>query len=170
MNSNFLSKIGLENLDLGPVILIILILLIVLIVLLVISNKKMKILENRLFKFCGGDEDARHLEDSIAKMFSDNIAIKDVCEKNRVGIRENTKTLESTYQKMGLVRYDAFAMMGGKLSFALCLLNEKNDGFILNSIHGNDGCYTYAKEIRVGVSTSQLGDEEQRALDIALHS
>ena len=43
--------------------------------------------------------------------------------------------MESAYQKMGLVKYDAFNQMGGQLSFSLALLDENNNGFIINSVH-----------------------------------
>ena len=58
--------------------------------------------------------------------------------------------METAYQKMGLVKYDAFRQMGGQLSFSLALLNENNDGFIINSVHSTDGCYSYTKEVIAG--------------------
>lgn len=33
--------------------------------------------------------------------------------------------MQRTYQKMGLVKYDAFNEMGGKLSFSLAMLDVK---------------------------------------------
>ena len=90
------------------------------------------------------------------------------CEKNKKDIRVIYHTLESTYQKAGLVRYDAFPQMGGKLSFTLALLNEKDNGFIINSVHGTDGCYTYSKEIIGGQCEITLGKEEQEALNKAI--
>ena len=58
--------------------------------------------------------------------------------------------MESTFQKVGIIKYDAFNQMGGKLSFSLALLNENDDGFILNSVHSSDGCYSYTKIIKNG--------------------
>ena len=60
--------------------------------------------------------------------------------------------------------------MGGKLSFTLSLLNEKDNGFIMNSIHGSDGCYTYIKEIKGGQCNVDLGKEEEEALMQAINS
>ena len=76
--------------------------------------------------------------------------------------------METTFQKVGLVKYDAFPQMGGKLSFSLAMLDEKNNGYIINSVHGSDGCYTYSKEIRAGKCDLVLGTEEQKALGIAM--
>ena len=61
-----------------------------------------------------------------------------------------------------------FPQMGGKLSFSLAMLDEKNNGYIINSVHGSDGCYTYSKEIRAGKCDLVLGTEEQKALGIAM--
>ena len=61
--------------------------------------------------------------------------------------------------------------MGGKLSFALALLNDKNNGFIINSMHSSrEGCYTYVKEIINGESFVILATEEKEALEMALNS
>ena len=60
--------------------------------------------------------------------------------------------------------------MGGKLSFSLAMLDEKNDGFVLNAVHSREGCYTYVKEIIDGNSIITLADEEQQALEAALTS
>ena len=71
-------------------------------------------------------------------------------EKNKKDIRTLYKNMESAYQKMGLVKYDAFNQMGGQLSFSLALLDENNNGFIINSVHSSEGCYSYTKEIKLG--------------------
>ena len=58
--------------------------------------------------------------------------------------------------------------MGGKLSFSIALLDENNNGFILNSVHSAEGCYTYTKEIKNGNCKISLGEEEEKALKIAM--
>ena len=78
------------------------------------------------------------------------------------------KKLASTFQKVGIVKYDAFNQMGGQLSFSLALLDENNSGFILNCVHSTEGCYSYTKEIRNGSCDISLGEEEREALDIAM--
>ena len=76
--------------------------------------------------------------------------------------------LEFTFQKIGLVKYDAFHEMGGKLSFSLALLNETDDGFVMNAVHSREGCYTYIKEIIAGKCVIILSEEEKEALDMAM--
>ena len=56
-----------------------------------------------------------------------------------------TMQLQS-FQKVGLVRYDAFDDTGDKLSFSLTVLDGKNNGFILSSLAGHDTSRIYAKK------------------------
>jgi hypothetical protein len=69
---------------------------------------------------------------------------------------------------MGVIKYDAFNQMGGQLSFSLALLDENNNGFIINSVHSTEGCYSYTKEIKAGECDISLGDEEKKALEMAM--
>lgn len=88
--------------------------------------------------------------------------------KNREDIENISAILQNTFQKVGMVKYDAFHEMGGKLSFSLALLDQKNDGFIINAMHSREGCYTYIKEILNGNSIIVLAEEEKEALNVAL--
>ena len=58
--------------------------------------------------------------------------------------------------------------MGGKLSYALAVLDENDNGYVINSVHSTDGCYSYAKQIEDGKSDIDLGTEEQQALQRAV--
>ena len=110
---------------------------------------------------------AKSLEDTILKRLDqvdDLIASNSANEKN---IEELFTNMKGTFQKIGLVKYDAFHEMGGKLSFSLAMLNGQDDGFVLNAVHSREGCYTYIKEIVGGNSIIVLADEEQEALNMA---
>jgi len=89
-------------------------------------------------------------------------------DRNKKDIRVLYKKVEKAFQKVGVVRYDAFNQMGGQLSFSLALLDENNDGFVMNSIHSTEGCYSYTKEIKNGSCEISLGGEEEKALAIAM--
>lgn len=111
------------------------------------------------------------MEDEITKRFQEisNLQKETKEVKNRVFRIEDT--LKVVYQKVGIVKYDAFSEMGGKLSFVLALLTEENDGFLLNSMHSSrEGCYTYIKEIIKGESFVILSEEEKLALKQAIES
>ena len=68
--------------------------------------------------------------------------------------------LSKSLTKYGIVKYDAFDDVGGKLSFAIALLDMNNTGFILNAIHSRDNCFFYIKEIVKGESYILLSSEE----------
>lgn len=166
MNSNFLTMIGLGGVDIGYLLAGIAGLLLILLVLLLVLLIKYTKIKKRYDKFMSG-KDAASLEDDMRAVFEDMKLLKSNVEKDKKDIRTLYKNMEKTFQKLGIVKYDAFNEMGGKLSFSLALLNENDDGFIINSVHSSEGCYSYTKEIKGGASKISLGAEEQRALDIA---
>ena len=67
-------------------------------------------------------------------------------------------------QKIGMVRYNAFKDTGSDLSFTLALLNEHNDGVVLNGIYARDMSNIYAKPIEKGESKYTLSNEEKEAI------
>jgi Protein of unknown function (DUF4446) len=71
-------------------------------------------------------------------------------------------------QRFGLVRYDAFDDMGGRLSFSAALLDDNGDGVIISSINGRTETRTYAKSVRGLTSDHNLSDEEREAIAIAV--
>lgn len=87
---------------------------------------------------------------------------------DRVKLLEDAK--DTSFKKIAIHRYDAFAEMGGKLSYSLCLLNDDNDGFIMTSMHNREGCYTYVKEVIKGNTFVILSEEERQVLDEAMSS
>jgi len=167
MNSNFLESIGLGGLDIGYILIGLLALILILMILVIVQISKTSKLKKRYEKFMRGKE-VRSLEQEIIGLYEDNKFLKITTEKNRSDIRTLYKKLESAFQKVGLVKYDAFKQMGGQLSFSLALLDENDNGFIINSVHSTEGCYSYTKEIRNGECAISLGAEEKKALDIAM--
>ncbi len=166
MNSEFLSMIGLGGIDIGYILVGFAAVLLVLFIMLIILLVKYTKIKKRYDKFMKG-KNASSLEEDINGAFQDMKALKLNVEKNRKDIRALYKNMEKAFQKVGLIKYDAFNQMGGQLSFSLALLNENNDGFILNSVHSSEGCYSYTKEIKGGTSNISLSAEEQQALDMA---
>ena len=71
-------------------------------------------------------------------------------------------------QKIGIVRYSAFKDTGSDLSFALALLDENNDGVVLNGIYSREMSNIYAKPIQNGKSTYTVSEEETQAISKAI--
>lgn len=169
-NSSFLKQIGLGSFDMGYLLIIMavmILILLVILILLIVQIRKTGKLKKRLDNFLLGS-DAESLEQDIVQLYEDNKFLKNSTEKNRKDIRILYKNMESAYQKIGIVKYDAFNQMGGQLSFSLALLDENNNGFILNSVHSTEGCYCYTKEVKLGESALSLGTEEAEALAMAI--
>lgn len=76
--------------------------------------------------------------------------------------------LRGAVSRVGMVRYDAFADMGGALSFSVALLDERGDGTVISAINGRSDGRTYVKRIVDGQGTSELSDEERAAVRAAL--
>ncbi len=167
MNSMFLDSIGLGNLDIGYVLAGLVAANVILLILIIVQISKTSKLQKRYNKFMRGKE-VKSLEKEIIGLFEDNKFLKVATEKNKKDISVLYKKFESAFQKVGLVKYDAFNQMGGKLSFSLALLDENNNGVIINSVHSAEGCYCYSKDIRRGQCNISLGAEEKQALDIAM--
>ena len=141
MNSKLLESMGLANLDVGYILIAMLVLMLAAVIVAIVSIVKVSKLKKRINRFMKG-ANAGTLASDIVAIKEDNSFLKVATEQNKKDIRKIYKNLEITYQKVGLVKYDAFKEMGGQLSFSIALLNNKNDGFILNSVHSSDGCYS----------------------------
>lgn len=140
---------------------------VILFILYLINIIQMSKLKKRYRIFMEG-KDAKTLEDTIIKRLDQVDMLLEANSKNEENIKKLFSNMKLTFQKSGLVKYDAFNELGGKLSFSLALLNETNDGYMLNVVHNRDGCYIYMKEIVKGNSVIMLTEEENQALAIAM--
>lgn len=161
------SDLGLET-DL--IVVIGLALIVVLIVLYIVQLAKTSSLRKKYSAFMSA-ADGRSLEAAFEKKFRNMDYINESLKEIDLRLNGIDDNLTRTYQKMGLVKYDAFKEIGGTLSFVLTLLTKDNDGFILNSMHSNtEGCYTYIKEVKNGEVFVTLSDEESQSLEQAKKS
>lgn len=167
MNYNLLQEVGIGSFDLSYLFIGAYAMILILLFIAVVQTVRIGKLSKRYKKFMSG-KNAKSLEQDIEGIFEDNKFIKTSTEKNRKDIQALYRKFESAFQKVGVVKYDAFSQMGGQLSFSLALLDENDNGFILNCVHSTEGCYSYTKEVKKGICEISLGDEEKKALDIAM--
>ena len=161
----------LNNLGFDPGILIIIILVFMVFILLYLSSVSIKM--SRFMKryriFMRGKDGV-----SLERAFESNfIEVDRIGEQNKIQAQEIAHLREQmsrTPVKTGIVKYDAFPDVGGRMSFALAMLDMNNTGFVMNAIHSKEGCYTYIKEIVKGESYIVLGQEEKDALRQAVIS
>lgn len=154
---------NLLQLNLSFLLLLILLYGVVIIILLKLNKIQKRI--NNFFKTDNDNNIEQMLNDFIQIVEKNKIEQKEI--KNTIKIIENK--LEKCIQKVSLVRYNAFEDVGGDLCYALALLNEKNDGVVINSIYSREGCYNYGKKIIDGRNNiNKLSNEEITAINNAI--
>lgn len=132
-----------------------------------ISNIK---LNNRYKKFMNKLGNGKDLEEDL-----ENFMYKvDRVERQNAEITNFCKNLDEDLskciQKIGIVRYSAFKDTGSDLSFAVALLDEKNNGIVFNGIYSREMSNIYAKPVEKGNSKYTLSNEEVEAIRKAVDS
>jgi hypothetical protein len=82
--------------------------------------------------------------------------------------RKLAELAQASVRHVGVVRFDAFEDMGGRLSFSAALLDGKGDGVVITSINGRQDTRCYAKQVENWTSIHNLSDEERQAIREAL--
>lgn len=166
--NDFFDSIGLGFLDPGILILVLFALFIVILILVIADISGRKKLERRLDQLTSGT-DGESLEDTMLKIFREYAGLHKVLDRNTQDIDDIYDRLQTVIQKVGIVKYNAFRKMGGQMSSALVLLDENDDGVLINNVQGMDGGgYSYLKIIKDGKADVELSKEEAEALDKAL--
>jgi hypothetical protein len=142
-------------------------LVLILVIITIVNIIQMSKLKKNYKIFMNG-KNAENLEEVITKRLEQVDFLLTANQKNENDVKILSQKMNRTYQKMGLIKYDALNEMGGKLSFSLAMLDEKNNGYVINAMHTREGCYTYIKEIIDGNSIIVLSGEEQKALNRAM--
>ena len=144
-----------------------LVVVLILLILTIVNVAQMRKLKKSYKVFMTG-KNGKNLEETLIKRLNQVDSLIESNDENEKNIETICKNMKFTYQKMGLIKYDAFHEMGGKLSFSLAMLDVRNNGFIINAMHTREGCYTYIKEIVDGNSIIVLSEEEKEALNRAM--
>lgn len=132
------------------------------------TNMRLNRLERKYKAFMKGS-DAVSLENQFVRKFDqiDKLYEAKAQHDGQIGLLKNR--IDNMYEKYGIEKYDAFDDVGGKLSFALALLDKENNGIILNAVHSQENCFLYLKEIVKGESYVMLSQEEVEALRKAVN-
>lgn len=159
-----------DNMGIDPGIIIILLLIIVIILIgtMISCSMRVKRLERKYKMFMKGG-DAQSLEKTFIRKFAQIDRLYEAKEDHEQSINSIIKNFRLIFSKYGVEKYDAFDDVGGKLSFALALLDKENTGLILNAVHSRDNCFLYLKEIVKGESYVMLSQEEVEALRKAVN-
>ena len=95
---------------------------------------------------------------------------KDVQELYNISNQINNLSLRGLH-KVALVRFNPFKELGGDQSFSMALLNGKNNGIVISSLHTREVTRVYSKAITGGKSDKYpLTEEEERVVKQAMSS
>lgn len=143
--------------------------ILIIFILYIINLVKLSKIKKEYKKFMNKVGNGNNLEeilekhiDKINKTISKNDEIEKYVEKIDTDIKH-------CVQKVGLYRYNAYKDTGSDLSFTLALLDEKNDGVVLNGIYSREMSNIYAKPIQAGESTYKITEEENEAIKRAMN-
>jgi hypothetical protein len=155
------------GINLEIIVIILLLLIIALGVMLFFTVRKLDYVCRKYEALMSGKK-GKDLEKIIVTRFKEMDKVKANEKRLTREHKEIKNRMTLSICKTGLVKYDAFNDLAGKLSFSLALLNEENSGIVLNSMYSKEGCFTYAKEIIKGESYIALSDEEKEAIQKAM--
>lgn len=126
-------------------------------------NKKYKTFINKLGNGNNIEEDLENYMYRVERVEKQNAEIREL-------INSIDTNMANCIQKIGIVRYNAFKDTGSDLSFALAMLDEKNNGVVLNGIYSREMSNIYAKPVENGKSTYTISEEEQQAIQKAMEN
>lgn len=112
---------------------------------------------------------SRSLEGTVIEQAKNLKALdKDIHELYDISNQINTLALRSLH-KIGMVRFNPFNDIGGDQSFAIALLDGKNNGLVISSLYTKEGTRVFSKAIRTGGAEKHpLTEEEKSAIKIAI--
>ena len=161
---NFLNTIGIEKILIFLFIFKV-ILLIGFVINIVKTNAISKKYKNFMLKLGNGkniEEDLENYMYRVQRVEKQNLEIANFIE-------QLDKDFEKSIQKVGIVRYNAYKDTGSDLSFTLALLDENNNGVLLNGIYSREMSNIYAKPVENGESKYTLSEEEKKAIERAIN-
>lgn len=160
---NFINEIGAEK-----AISIMFIALIVLIILVAILVIKTIYFSKKYKKFIKGLSKSENIEENLENYLYKVERVENQNAEILGKIDNLDNNLKSCIQKVGIVRYSAFQDTGSDLSFSLAMLDEKNNGVVMNGIYSREMSNIYAKPVENGKSNYTLSEEEKQAIDKAM--
>jgi hypothetical protein len=108
-------------------------------------------------------KDAQDLETILVNQALEIKAIdKEIQELFEISNKIHNLSQRSIH-KVGIIRFNPFKDIGGDQSFAVALLDGKDSGVTISSLHTREGTRIYAKPVTKGESEKYTLTEEERA-------
>lgn len=134
----------------------------------ILANSKLKKIKQDLEVLFSGKK-AHDLEQVILNHSGEILAIdKEIQELFEISNKIHALALRSIH-KVGIIRFNPFKDIGGDQSFAIALLDGKDSGLVISSLHTREGTRIYSKPVVKGESEKYtLTDEEKAAIKNAV--
>lgn len=110
-----------------------------------------------------------NLQEILEKILKDDKISQEEIDKLKKRVEGIDTEGLSHIQKIGLIRFNPFADTGGSQSFTLAVLDGKNNGVLISSLHSRDQTRMYTKQIKEGKGLGfELSKEEKEAIEKAI--
>lgn len=143
---------------------------IILFLMVIISNMRIKKVKKNSEEFIRKLGNGRDISEDLNKYMDRIIDLESGLSETNIHCRQLDKRLQGCIQKVGIVRFSAYKDSGKDLSFAVALLDEKNNGVVFNGLYSREMSSTYAKPIVDGKCTYSMTPEENQAILRAMAS
>jgi hypothetical protein len=140
----------------------------ILIVTTIILLVKAFLTRKRLNLFFGTDKNKHSIEAMLIDYVDNVTSLNEKYDSLQKCSDKLTKDFALCIQKIGIIRYNPFDNHGGDLSFALALLDNNNNGIVMNTLHNREQSYSYAKSVKGLESSYPLTKEEKDAIRMAM--
>ena len=100
--------------------------------------------------------EVRELDQEIQELFEISNRLRELCLKS--------------LHKVNIIRFNPFKEVGGNQSFSVVLLDGKNSGVVVSSLHTREGTRVYAKPVLLGDADGfPFTEEEKKVITQAIH-
>lgn len=142
------------------------VILIGVVIYLLVQNKR---LQGKLRLFFSGKE-AKNLESILTTQLAEVKELdQEIQELFEISNRLRELCLKSLH-KTHVVRFNPFKEVGGNQSFSVVLLDGKNSGVVISSLHTREGTRVYAKPVVSGDADGfPFTEEEKKVIAEAIH-
>lgn len=130
---------------------------------------KLHRLQKKMNTFLSG-KDGKNLETVLLDQITEVKALdQEIQELFEISNRLRELCLKSLH-KTNVVRFNPFKDVGGNQSFSVVLLDGKNSGVIISSLHTREGTRVYAKPVLSGTTDGfPFTEEEKQAIEHAIN-
>ena len=157
-----------EMLKTDEFILAMAIILVILIIAFITIIIRFSILNKRYKNFMKKLGNGNNIEEDLKNYINKVNEVKEQNTEIITKVDTIKQDLTKCIQKIGMYRYNAFKDTGSDLSFTLALLDENNDGVVLNGIYSREMSNIYAKPVKNGQSSYTITEEESKAIKKAI--